>query len=277
MLEALLMLGLIFLVLASLHDLKTREVPDYLSYAFICIAIIVQLYYTLITRNYQHGMLVLLSCVAATIFSVLMYKARQWGGADAKLTIALSLCLTNPDNPWLFAQYFIHFLVVGALYGTLGSLILILKERKKFGGIVKEELERTKAYYATAAIILAAGGVLVLFNNLLGGIMMVTGGLALFSLVLNNANKLMIKTIPLSKLTEGDWIVEKVIAGRKVLFNPEKEIDVKQEQITQMKKARVKKVKIIEGIPFIPSFLIAYVITMVNPELFLNVIKGLTF
>jgi Flp pilus assembly protein protease CpaA len=277
MLETLLLLSFVFLLLASLHDLKTREVPDYLSYIFILTGVIVQLYYVIKTQDYQHGVFVLLNGAGASVFSVLMYKAKQWGGADAKLTIALSINLVNPGNAWLFIQYFVHFLLVGAVYGVAGSLLLILKNWKKFRKIFEKDFKKTKPYYTTALAILILGVPLTLINGFVGVTISGVGVLALLSLLLNNANKLMIKNVPVNRLTEGDWVVEKVMVHGKVLFDPDKEVDVKQKQINLMKKGGIKKVRIIEGIPFIPSFLIAFLITMISPELFLNLIKGLAF
>jgi hypothetical protein len=67
--------------------------------------------------------------------------------------------------------------------------------------------------------------------------------------------------IAVSKLVEGDWVLEKIKIGKKVLVTAKSGIT--KEQIAQLKKAKVKKVLVKEGIPFVPSFLLAYILTII--------------
>jgi hypothetical protein len=82
----------------------------------------------------------------------------------------------------------------------------------------------------------------------------------------------MLKLVPPEKLTEGDWIAKNVIVGGKRITGP-KDLGISLEQIALLKKLkRQKKVKLIlikEGIPFVPSFLIAFVATWVFGNLLL--------
>ncbi|MBR9678789.1 MAG: prepilin peptidase [Nanoarchaeota archaeon] len=277
MFEVLLAICFVALVLASVHDLKTREVPDYLSYTFICVGILIQIYYVLKSFDLNYGLYVLLNFVGASSFGMLMYRAKQWGGADTKLTIALSLFLMKPSNIWLFSNYFLNFLLVGAFYGVSGSLFLIIKKRKKFFEVSKKEFGTSKYYYFASLTILSIGIIFLFLQNFLSGFFIIVGILGLLSIFLKNADKLMIKSISINKLTEGDWVIDKIVINDKVLFDPKKEVDVKLKQITKMKSEGVRTVKIIEGMPFVPAFLIAFVITMFKSDFFLSVITGLVF
>ena len=72
----------------------------------------------------------------------------------------------------------------------------------------------------------------------------------------------MYKRIPVSKLTEGDWIAKNVYVKKKLVCGP-KDNGVSRKQINKLKRLKVRRVLIKEGIPFVPSFLIAFVVTLV--------------
>jgi glucan phosphoethanolaminetransferase (alkaline phosphatase superfamily) len=81
--------------------------------------------------------------------------------------------------------------------------------------------------------------------------------------------ELLIKAYPVKKLTEGDWINEEVKIKGKVIVGP-KDLGITKAQITQLKKLKVKKVMVKEGIPFVPSFLLAYVLFLLLKETIRN-------
>ena len=67
--------------------------------------------------------------------------------------------------------------------------------------------------------------------------------------------------IPVNKLVEGDWVLEEVKVGKKVLVAAK--YGITKEQIAELKKAKVKRVLVKEGIPFVPSFLLAYILALI--------------
>jgi len=72
----------------------------------------------------------------------------------------------------------------------------------------------------------------------------------------------MYKKLQSSQLTEGDWVQNNIYKNKKLLYkvNPYG-IDLKS--INILKKAKIKQVLVKEGIPFIPSFLIGTIITLI--------------
>ena len=74
----------------------------------------------------------------------------------------------------------------------------------------------------------------------------------------------MIKDVLVSKLTEGDWIVSDVTKKKgkkeKVVLKPTR-TGVTLQQIALLKKNNIRKVAVKIGVPFVPSFLIAYAMT----------------
>ena len=69
-----------------------------------------------------------------------------------------------------------------------------------------------------------------------------------------------------SKLTEGDWIVNDIKVDGKRICGP-KDLGIEKEQIKNLisyyRAGKIKKVLIKEGIPFVPSFLMGFVVTLV--------------
>ena len=75
----------------------------------------------------------------------------------------------------------------------------------------------------------------------------------------------MLRLVTPDELTIGDWIAEDVVVGRKTIAGP-KDLGIEKEQIEELKmlskKGRVKKVLIKEGTPFVPSFLVAFLLAL---------------
>ncbi len=76
----------------------------------------------------------------------------------------------------------------------------------------------------------------------------------------------MIKYIPTSKLTEGDWLEQDIYKNKKLIYkrNP---LGIDKKDIEKILKANIKKVLIKEGIPFVPSILIAIIYTILYQEI----------
>jgi prepilin signal peptidase PulO-like enzyme (type II secretory pathway) len=73
----------------------------------------------------------------------------------------------------------------------------------------------------------------------------------------------MIKKTDINKLTIGDWLVEPVKIRNKIIIRKSK-TGLTKKQVDELrllsKKGKIKKVIIKEGIPFIPSFFIGYLV-----------------
>ena len=88
-------------------------------------------------------------------------------------------------------------------------------------------------------------------------------------------NSSLYKYITPDKLTEGDWIAKDIKINGKYITGP-KELGIEKKHINQLinfwKKGKIKKILIKEGMPFIPSFLLAFIITLIYGNIFLFVI-----
>ncbi|MBT4352442.1 hypothetical protein HOD20_07955, partial [archaeon] len=86
----------------------------------------------------------------------------------------------------------------------------------------------------------------------------------------------MIKKVAPEKLTEGDWIVKDIKIDGKRICGP-KDLGIERKQIDQLikfkKQKKITYVTIKNGIPFVPSFLFAFVYTIIfNNIIFLSMI-----
>ncbi|RLI48695.1 MAG: hypothetical protein DRP09_21205, partial [Candidatus Thorarchaeota archaeon] len=80
----------------------------------------------------------------------------------------------------------------------------------------------------------------------------------------------MYKFVKPSQLTEGDWIAKDIVVGKKRIAGP-KDLGIEKKQIHELielyKQKKVNKVLIKQGIPFVPSFLIAFIVSIIYGNL----------
>ncbi len=279
----LLIITLIFLVVATISDIKTREVPDWLSYSLIAIALSLKAIYSIV---YKEPMVFLLGLLGFAVFfgiANLMYYTKQWGGGDAKLLMGLgAVFIIYPQfllkyfsprlNIPFLLTFIINILVIGAVYGIIFAFVLAIKHKSQ----TKKELKALMEHEKIRGIrkILLIGSVIVLIISFIIVkdylIRIVLIAFTFFFLLLFYLTTFikavekaaMYKQIPVTKLTEGDWIVNPVFVKKKLIYNP-KSLGVTKHQIELIKKTRIKTILVREGIPFIPSFLIATLVSLI--------------
>ena len=272
---------LVFLVIASISDLKTREVPDWLNYGSIGIGIGFNLIFSLVYLDYSYIIRSLIGLGVTFVLAYLLFYTGQWGGGDSKALMGIGALLGLDWNfykldsmPFLFS-FLINILIAGAIYGLLWTVFLAVKNRKKFAKEVKDisnkkSVKRVKmALLILALIALAASFFPMQFNHkiLIFG-SAITLYLTCYMWILTKAveKSCMQKYVLPSKLTEGDWIVNDIKVDGKRICGP-KDLGIEKEQIKNLisyyRAGKIKKVLIKEGIPFVPSFLMGFVVTLV--------------
>ena len=274
----LVIISLIWIIIATLSDVKTREIPNWLNYSLIAIAISLRTLQSITNKDLTYFLYTLLGLAIAAIIGFLMYYAKQWGGGDAKLLIGLGAAfVTYPDellkffNPNLnlpfLAILLINLFIAGALYGLIYFLVLLIKKRKEFCKELKKTKLKNKQTLLVAILLLITSlflkdlRILLISAALLYILLYYT--LASIKIIENIS---MYKTINPEKLTEGDWITESIIINNKTIYNS-KSPGVKKEQIKEIiklkQKGLISEVKIKEGIPFMPSFLVSFIISII--------------
>jgi len=277
--DALLMvLGFTALVFASANDIKTKEVPDWLSYSLIVSCFSVRIFHALIFSDLWYFLYGLIGFGAMFILGLVMYYTKQWGGGDAKLVMGLGIAFSSNlfSEGSFLVGFVINVLILGAVYGIGWSFYLAFKNResfiKSFVKIFKEQRRvRMFSLGFGLLIILSVFFIPVFYIRfvLCVSALALIGYVYLHILMKAVEDSCMYKWVPVSKLTEGDWVAQPVYVKGKLVCCP-KDLGLEKHQITALKKSNVKKVFIKEGIPFVPSFLIASVATLFYGNIILN-------
>ena len=272
----------VVLLIGSFTDLKTREVPDWLNYGLIISGIGLNLLFSAV---YSNSSFIINSLVGLAVFfgiAYIMFYAGQWGGGDSKMLMGLG-AMIGIDASFKTSQFifgfFINALFIGAVYGLLWSIFLVFKGKKKFLREFNKILSEKKISAAKKIVLICVVLLLILFFLVGAGyikVMLLSLALLIltafylwiFAKAIEKTS--MYKLVEPSKLTEGDWIVKDVFVGKEYICGP-KDLGIEKKQIKRLielyKQGRVKKILIKEGIPFVPSFLIAFAVTWVfgNP------------
>ncbi len=270
-------IAFIALLIGSYTDFKTREVPDWANFGLIAAGFGINLLFSIV---YWKINFIIGSIVGFAVFFAIawiMFYTGQWGGGDSKILMGLGAMIGidvfSKEIPFL-ADFLINALVIGALYGILWSFLLIAKNRKKF-------IKSFRKLNSSKKIILAKKIVLVLFFVFVLIALLAPGTFArLISIYLALITALtfylwvavkavedscMLKFVKPQQLTEGDWIAKEIKVDGKYIAGP-KDLGIEKKQIRKLiefyKKRKIRNVLIKEGIPFVPSFFIAFIVTL---------------
>lgn len=274
-------IAFIALVVASITDLKKREVPDYISYGLIFTAFAISILNTIIEWNYMFLVQSVMGFALGLIVAYAMFYLGQWGGGDSKLIMGLGAIfgfnifpLFGANNFWLLVLI-ANIIFFGAAYGLIWSIFLAVKKRKVFTEHLNEWAHKREVIITRRVLLVVILLLIVLVLTVLPEEYRLTilAFIAMFYILFYVwlfvkviEETCMIKDIPISKLTEVDWIYRDIYVGKKYVTGP-KDLGVSREQIELLKKyfkqGKIKTVTIKEGIPFIPAFLIAYVVTII--------------
>tara|TARA_Y100000310_G_scaffold341089_1_gene439058 strand:- start:2069 stop:2974 length:906 start_codon:yes stop_codon:yes gene_type:complete len=279
-------IGFLILLIGSYTDIKTREVPDWVNFGLIGIGFGVNLLFSIIFWEINF---VLGSVVGfATFFAIawVMFYTGQWGGGDSKILMGLGAMIGIDifSKQFFLFEFLINVLIIGALYGILWSIFMIFRNKKRFAKDFKKSLKNKKIILVKRIIlvsfivfILAAifidDAVTKLMLSYLAVILVLT--FYLWVAIKSVEKTCMLKYVKPQQLTEGDWIAKNVNVNGKYITGP-KDLGIEKKKIKKLiefyKKGKVRKILIKEGIPFVPSFLIAYVLTLVYGNLVLLII-----
>jgi Flp pilus assembly protein protease CpaA len=274
-------IAFVVLLVASITDLKKKEVPDYVSYGLIYVAFAISILYAILYWDYKYLAQSIMGFAAGLVVAYAMFYLGQWGGGDSKLIMGLGAILGfnlfpifGGDDLWLLI-FIAAVVFCGAIYGLAWSIFLAIKNHNLF---MKNLMiwSRKRQVMITRRVMLAVVLVLIILVLtivpeeykliMLTFIAMFYVMFYVWLFVKIIEETCMVKEIPISKLTEGDWIYRDVFIGKKYITGP-KDLGVSREQIALLKKysakRKIKTVTIKEGIPFIPAFLVAYVATII--------------
>lgn len=266
--------ALISLAIAAYSDIKTREVPDWLSYGTIFFGIGLRLIFSVVLSDWSFIIQGILGLVAFLLLALVMFYTGQWGGGDSKLLIGIGVLigLELTYKIPLLLIFWINALFIGAFYGLAYSFYLAFKHWKKFTKRFlilyrKHRIQRYILLGCSFIIIFIAFIIPDFFLKLTFAVFALLLLLLVYVMVFVKAieDVAMKKLVPIEKLTEGDWIVNDVVIGGKRICGP-KDLGIEKKQIQQLlklkKQKKISKILIKEGMPFVPSFFLAMLLTI---------------
>ncbi len=304
----LLTLGLLALLIGTYTDLKVREVPDWVSYGLIISGLAIRLAAAIVAGatagTGSMGWLAagklfgidLLWFLAFVLIAYLMFYSGQWGGGDAKLLLGLGIVFaTYPRSLFTLAPQLspdlaipfpitliLHIFIFGAVYGLLLSLYLALKQWGLFLQKWREIRVKERKLWFLAQLLFVFGLVAAIVSFILDYDLFVFFAifvaflpyifLVLWIFARTVEQVCMIHNISVPKLREGDWIVKDVYyknsSSKKTYICGPKDLGISNEQIALLKKYKIHSVLVKEGIPFVPAFLLATIISLIWGNLF---------
>lgn len=286
--------ALCFLAIGSILDIKKREVEDWLNYGFIFFSFFINAVLAIIANDYWIIIYSVAGFFLAYLISVLLFYTNQWGGGDAKVLMGIGAlvgikfnfsAIIKLDFVHIFSgnifivQFLINLFIVGGIVAIVWSFYVSLKNKKnkdKLSVSIMDMYHKTKLYrfflWGLSAVFLVFGFV----TSTTGlKIMSITSAFIIFLMyylyvfIKSFEAELMIKEIDPKKVTEGDWIVEDVYVKKEYVCGP-KDYGISKKQIARLVKlydeGKIKSVKIKEGMPFVPSFFLAFILTIAIPS-----------
>ncbi|MBI2109662.1 prepilin peptidase [Candidatus Woesearchaeota archaeon] len=264
-------LVLVALLISSISDIKTFEVPDFVSYGLIISVLAVRLIGAILESDLNYFLYGLFGFVVMFILAHILYYVKFWGGGDSKLLMGLGAAFgTKPyfiDTNFNFLLILLlSIVIVGSVYGLVYSIAMALKHKVEFKKEFLKMLKTRKLNliiaislivipYLLAYILKRRFSVVLIFPVIL---YLLFHYVYIFTKSVENSS--MYDLIPVSKLTEGDWIADKNIKKKFEISY----LGIEKHQIELLRKAKIKKVLVKKGIPFTAAIFIGVIIVLVT-------------
>jgi len=217
----------LYLFVSSIKDIKSREVWNWLSYTLIVLGFSLNAFFSVFYMDSSFILGSLAGFFAAMGFSFLMYFSGQWGGGDAKVLMGLGalmglpLTLAPKEHILSLSFFLLCSIFAGALYGLAWVFYTILKNRKAFSKeynkLARKHAKLRRLFFTVCLLLVAASLFFPSFLRIYvaGSALMCLLVFLLYLSLKNLESVAMIKSIPVSKLTEGDWVKEEIRAKMK--------------------------------------------------------------
>jgi len=260
---------LVGLGVASWRDLRAREVPDLVSLGLVALGVLGALSLAIVARDPWRLVPAITGVVAGFAMGTVLYRTRQWGGGDAKLLAGVGAIL----GLWAPGYRLLVFLVLlafsGAAYGIAWTAWLIVRHWRPFRTAFARRIREPGVHRVRLALVgLGAVGILLLLfvpwpYTLLIGLALLGAYLLLYGWIVSRTleETALTKDCPVGNLEEGDWLVADVRKGARLIARASR-TGVSLREIAALRRARVRTVRVREGIPFVPAFLIAAVMLL---------------
>ncbi len=260
MIDFLIVIAIIWLIFASISDLKKNEVPNWLSFSLIAIALAYKLFYSVVNWNFSYIHYSLLGLGVFIALAYALYYSRVFAGGDAKLLMAFGAVLSSQSSNSSIFNWVLFILLMfsaGGVWGLLYSARIAVKDSRQFKKNFIREFGKRRILFIVFLILTLIFLGLGFYDYILFILAMIFIIFPFLVIYAKSLETLMIVSIPARKATIGDWLAEPITIKNK-LIQPDWE-GLSESQVKLLANSN-KKIKIKQGIPFIPGILIALII-----------------
>ncbi|MDO8460055.1 MAG: A24 family peptidase, partial [Nanoarchaeota archaeon] len=158
--------GLAFLwtLFATIQDLKSREVANWLNFSFISSALAYRAFYSLSTKNHSFFLYGLAGLAIFFILANALYYSKVFAGGDAKLLMGYGIILPFQNITSLFFISLLFILLLflaGAIYSIFYSFFIVSKNKIVFKKEFKEKAKKNR-YVLISTLVIAI--ILLIYN-----------------------------------------------------------------------------------------------------------------
>jgi Flp pilus assembly protein protease CpaA len=251
-------IGLLWLVFGSIQDWRTREISDWITLSLLVIGIGTRAIFAYEMKTFSILSLGLLSTIVLLGIAFIFYYTKVFAGGDFKLLVGLGPFIPGSDFASVLSNTFfavIALLIIGFVYSFAMSSLIAYRNKTLF----KKSFKTKRGLYfaIVPAVIVAAALSISSGDGVIISLMSIISLALLAYPYLLSVDACMVKLYNPNKLTPGDWIMNDVRVGNKTIKATVHGLS--ENEILLLKKYG-KKVLVKEGIPFVPVFLICFII-----------------
>ncbi len=261
----LLVIGFIWILFATISDVRTTIIPNWLVFSLGIFALGFRFFYSLFAEgNFNFFFQGLIGLGIFFVIGNALFYGRMFAGGDMKLMIALGTILPLSGNIFtnleIFVSFLFLFLASGAIYGIFASIYFAVKNFKRFK-IEYKKLRKLKFLRFKGDLIIMILGIIIVLGGFVNQSLLYFGiaifilpVLYIFTKAVDGTMKK--KTNP-KLLMEGDWIEKDINVGNKTIkanWNGLTEADIK------FLRNKNKSIVIKRGVAFGPVFLISFLL-----------------
>lgn len=273
MFEFLFWLFFVGIFIASIQDIKRREVDNWLNLLLIFSSFVFIFLYSIFSKDSNVIVFAIASLLIMFMLANLFYYGRVFAGGDAKLMFAMSALFVGTSFMSTIENigFFIMFLLIaGSVYGIFWGIGLFISNFEKVKKRAKKNFKSVYfRYMVFAAIVLFVLSYVDFFFLYASVFLFLLVILFIFAKAIEGGA--MIIEVSAKDLREGDWLSKDVKIGKSLIKSSWEGLSKKDIYI--LKKLN-RKVKIKEGIPFVPVFFIALILYFFKDRI-IEIVLGL--
>ncbi|MBM3309275.1 MAG: hypothetical protein FJY77_03385 [Candidatus Altiarchaeales archaeon] len=282
--------ALLFLLLASIQDLKKGEISDKISIGFTITIMLLAISLAIYAKNTNPVSNAITIGFSYFIIAYVLFKLGQWGGGDVKILLGLGCTLgllnslnytwNTPITPYHTA-YFLNMGILAMPYALIYMLILSCKKPEVYAEFRKKTVQKKTLFMLLTSVALPLALYLATKFTLFIAFSAILPIFTLASLYLKTSEEILLtQVILVSELKEGDALAEDLkYEGKKIISKRDIE-GLNQQQLKLIKKLSSENkipssIKIKWGVKFMPIITIAFLITLYAGDLMALILQAM--